>query len=359
MTRTTLWSAFVAVLLLPAIAEATFLSSGSSRRIPLDPRVGVEEPAGQRLTALSYSVDSNGSLFLYRTFERKVGHLGVGVTELGQAGLKDGEQAYTGLRVSSIDKEGPAYAAGVRAGDVLLTVDDTQLSNPNQFPILIKLHSLEKPARMRVQRGHEKFDVSVQLEERDEGTTDIDRITLATFDDHHTGTLFGELTADVSPYFFDGGGTGIVVMDIKPGSPAFYSDLRRGDIIMALGEVPVARAAALDELLAESIGREPVLMVKRGKQHYTIPIDPEPALSEGFHFQIPIVIDVEKRMQRTDFELGLGLVLDYDRRSTVNEVDEHEERHEFGMILNLIHFESTPARRQIRLLWFIKLGWRR
>ncbi|MEM7163985.1 MAG: PDZ domain-containing protein [Planctomycetota bacterium] len=344
--------------LLPTLAEATF-STGSSRRIPLNIRTEATEEDGQRLTGIAYSVDSSGSLFLYRSFVRTVGHLGVGVTELGHGLVRDGEEAFTGLRVTKVDEAGPAYEAGIRSGDVLLSVDDRQLSNPNQFPVLIKYHALDKPVRLQVQRGHDRFTVDVTLLEKEEGTTDIDRARLSTFADHHTGTLFGEITGETAKHFFDGGGSGVVVMDIKPGSPAFYSDLRRGDLVTAIGDVPVDRPAALDQMLAEHVGRDAVLAIRRGEAADVVSVIPEKSLSEGFHFQIPIVIDVEKRMQRTDFELVMGMLVDYDRHSTVTEDDEHHERYEFGAALNLIHYRSDPHRRQIRLLWFIKWGWRR
>src|SRR4028119_2315182 len=73
-----------------------------------------------------------------------------------------------------------------------------------------------------------------------------------------------------------GGWGGAQVENVAPNSPADRASLRRGDLIVGLGENPVRSTDDLLNLLDESaIGRNIELRVRRGKNELTLTVRPE------------------------------------------------------------------------------------
>ena len=75
----------------------------------------------------------------------------------------------------------------------------------------------------------------------------------------------------------DGPRTGVLAAKIEPNSPAFRSSLAEGDIIVALGGVPITAVEDLHRLLTEErLGvRVPVLVFRRGGEADTAHLVPE------------------------------------------------------------------------------------
>lgn len=69
----------------------------------------------------------------------------------------------TGLNVTFVAPDSPAAAAGLQAGDTLLTMGDQVLVNPEQMAVLIRTHEEGDEVTLRVIREGEEFDLTAEL----------------------------------------------------------------------------------------------------------------------------------------------------------------------------------------------------
>ncbi len=82
--------------------------------------------------------------------QASLGTLGIGVTDLTEAQRRD-LKIKSGVRVESVD--GPAAKAGLREGDVLLSIDNTEVTNARQFEALVAKLDKARSVTVLVRRG--------------------------------------------------------------------------------------------------------------------------------------------------------------------------------------------------------------
>ena len=83
--------------------------------------------------------------------QASTGGFGLAVTDLNDAQRKELKIAKGGVRVEAVD--GAAGRAGVREGDVLLSLDNTEVTSVKQFDALIAKLDKAKPVTVLVRRG--------------------------------------------------------------------------------------------------------------------------------------------------------------------------------------------------------------
>jgi S1-C subfamily serine protease len=74
--------------------------------------------------------------------------------------------------------------------------------------------------------------------------------------------------------------TGVLVIEVAPGSPASLSGLREGDVIIEISGQPVPSIDALHKFLTgDQIGVEARLTILRRTEKLTLPLKPAESLS--------------------------------------------------------------------------------
>ncbi len=101
------------------------------------------------------------------------GWLGVSVRE--QPGRAEGAAsqgaasqgaASQGVTIAGVDRTGPAFRAGVRAGDTILTVNDTKMETSTGLVRSIAAIPPGSAAKLGVRRGGQSFELSVKVGQR-------------------------------------------------------------------------------------------------------------------------------------------------------------------------------------------------
>src|SRR5690606_19144738 len=84
--------------------------------------------------------------------------LGLTVTEV-PAATREQFQFQGGVQV--IEAEGPAAEAGIGAGDILLTINDTDISSPSQYASVVGKLDKSRPAAVLVMRADQSQWVTI------------------------------------------------------------------------------------------------------------------------------------------------------------------------------------------------------
>jgi len=161
-----------------------------------------------------------------------------------------------GTAIQLVFAGSPAEAAGIRANDVLLTLDGIPVhSNRTYFEILRGITEGDT-ARLRIARGKEILEKEVKAEQMPASVTDeVGRLLL--------GFTLREMSADERKLY---GRAGLVIDQLTPGSLASRR-LLPGDVIWAVGQDALTDRKVLRNVVLKLRGRDrAILLVQRGRE---------------------------------------------------------------------------------------------
>lgn len=195
------------------------------------------------------------------------GRIGVTIQEVTRE-LADsfGLQKAAGALISSVEKGGPAEKAGIQASDVILKFDGKEVAASNDLPRIVAATRPGSTVTVQLWRKGASRDISLVVgeipEDRNGGRNPkAGSAEQSSESNVRLGVMLSELTDEIKNELqLD---AGLLVEEVT-GSMA-KNILRRGDVIMALGNVEVRSLAQFNELLKQvPKGRNVALLVRRG-----------------------------------------------------------------------------------------------
>jgi serine protease Do len=177
----------------------------------------------------------------------------------------------TGALVNSVEKGGPAEKAGIQASDVILKFDNKEIGSSNELPRVVAATRPGAKVGVQVWRKGERKDLQVTV-----GETPEERTARRQQGRKPSGETLGKIGLTVSELSADQrrelNVSGGVLVDSAEGSAA-RAGIRRGDIILAVGNTEVKSVEELNRLLGG--GDKPrtvALLVRRGEGSIYIPL---------------------------------------------------------------------------------------
>jgi len=137
-----------------------------------------------------------------------------------------------GVRVARVVENSPAARAGVRPGDVVLAIDDTELLDPDTLVTEVAARAPGEEATLHVRRGDTVFEVPVRLLARGGGAAEAARPL------YHVDLLRSRAGWTSVP-----GGARLEAAE--PNSPFPRGGVELGDVVVAVDGEPVTSARAL------------------------------------------------------------------------------------------------------------------
>jgi serine protease Do len=202
--------------------------------------------------------------------ETRRGWLGVhvqSVTEEIAEGL--GLVEPMGALVASVAPDGPAAAAGIEAGDVILDFDGQEIDNMRDLPRAVVGTAIDKDVPVKLLRGGKTLNITVKIgrlpEDEADGEDEIEEtLPVAPEGEDLLGLTIAPLTDDLrEKYAISDKIDGVVITDVEPDSPAARKNVKAGDVIVEVTQEEVHQPHdVIDRLRAvKRSGRGRVLLL--------------------------------------------------------------------------------------------------
>ena len=175
------------------------------------------------------------------------GWLGVGIQDLTPV-LQEYYGVAKGVLVASVDKQGPAAGAGMKDEDIIVSVSRTPISEVRQLQRLIAASQPGAALPVTVVRGGQEQVLRVVI--RVSPSTPKGRPSPPPVRED-AGIRVRTLTGELAQKMGLKGITGVVIVDVMPGSPAADGGLEDGDVVVTFNGRPVANEGEFVNMLGK------------------------------------------------------------------------------------------------------------
>ena len=147
----------------------------------------------------------------------------------------------TGVRISSPFKDSPAAKAGLRANDVLISLDNQPIESPLAFEMQIERIDVNRDFKLKVLRNNssEPIELTIRFEIRPDGYVGVP-LTEKLVEkgahkvDREWGIMVVPSTPNSAARIGAGDRSGLVVLNVTPGSQAYRAGVRNGSMILKI-----------------------------------------------------------------------------------------------------------------------------
>ncbi len=173
----------------------------------------------------------------------------------------------SGALVASLTAGSPAARAGIKTGDLIVSIDGTVVDDPNAFDYRFATKPLGGTAQIGLVRQGREMVVAVALQSIPESPRDEVEI-------RSRSPFLGATVANLSPALadelrLDPQSEGVVVVGVADGSAAQSVGFQKGDIVVSVNNQKIAKSADLDRI-ARAGGRQWRITIKRGGQQISV-----------------------------------------------------------------------------------------
>src|SRR5580692_10017383 len=156
-----------------------------------------------------------------------------------------------GVIISDIDQGSPAEAGGLRAGDVVTSIDGIPIDSLPKYTAFLYLHPAGFPIQMQVTRGSQTVTAGITPAEAPPTVENLsDFINPKTDLIASLGIFCIDLKGPLGTAIQSRSGTGVIVAGVLSGEPATLADLQVGDVIRSINGKPVTNTENLRQTLA-------------------------------------------------------------------------------------------------------------
>jgi len=166
--------------------------------------------------------------------------LGVGIQEITpELAESFGLKSSSGGLISNVFPESPADKAGFRPGDVVVEFDGKKIRDSHELPAMVARAAVGEKVRVKILREGRETELVVKLGEMEQGQKEAMETTSSKSKE------LGLAVRDMTPEELNEAGIklGILVIGVEAGSPADFAGIRRGDILLAVNNVTVAKTS--------------------------------------------------------------------------------------------------------------------
>ncbi|MFG1204686.1 DegQ family serine endoprotease [Xanthobacter aminoxidans] len=155
----------------------------------------------------------------------------------------------TGVLVQSVTAGSPAAKAGLKTGDLVVSVEGQGIDDPESLNYRLATRPIGGKAALLVNRSGKEQTLVVVLEVAPE-TVPREELLLRGRSPFAGATIVNLSPAVAEELKVDANATGVVVYDVQDNSPAAAAGFRPGDVIVEVNNEKVGRTGDLNQLAA-------------------------------------------------------------------------------------------------------------
>jgi serine protease Do len=184
-----------------------------------------------------------------------------------------------GALVAGTDDKGPAKAAGLKTGDVIVKFDGIDIKESRDLPKIVASEPVGKDVEIVVVRQGKPLTKTIRLgrlEENEKPVTlaskhdDMDKKETAGAVEKALGMEFSSLTDDTRQKFAikNSVAAGVVITDVDPDSSAAEKHVQAGDVVVEINQEPVKEPADIAKKIQalKSVGKKSALLLVANAQ---------------------------------------------------------------------------------------------
>lgn len=173
----------------------------------------------------------------------------------------------TGALVANVTNGSPAFRAGIRLSDLILSVDGQVVDDPNAFDYRFATRPLGGAAQVEILRGGRNMTLRIPLETAPD--TGRDELVL-----RGNSPFQGAKISNISPALadelrLDSATEGVAIIELPDNAIAGRVGFQRGDVIIAVNGQKIANTKSLNELTQQQ-SRVWRITVQRGGQQINV-----------------------------------------------------------------------------------------
>lgn len=182
-----------------------------------------------------------------------------------------GEKEMAGIVVGDVAPNGPAKAAGLQRGDIILELDGKPVNDSNQLRMSISMTEPGTPVSIKYLRNGSEHTANIKLAEMPnesaaKDSNDQDNGGNKALEGVEVSNLTASLARELG---ISSSTRGVVVTDIDPASKLADSGLQKGDIIQEVNHQPVNNVSEFENAIHKA-GSSPLLLVNRDGRTFFI-----------------------------------------------------------------------------------------
>jgi len=205
------------------------------------------------------------------------GYIGVSIQSVDATLAKaNGLSKPSGVFVQSVNSGSAGAEAGLKEGDIILSVDGKEVNTSNQLQTIVASHYPGENVTLKVYRNGKSFEKKVTLKSRDEAEEEVaarnpkddseeptDAGSKGTLELENLGMTVRNLDSKVKKEY--GVENGVLVENVEPMSESNKRGLAASDVIVSVGDQNISSVAQFDKVLKGKKAGDAVLMRVKGK----------------------------------------------------------------------------------------------
>ncbi len=185
------------------------------------------------------------------------GQLGIHIQDMDEKLAKVmGLDFNNGVVITKIVEGSSSEVAGLKSGDVIVTVDGKKVDNAYSLRNIVGLKKVDDVVELEIIRNGKKLNIKVNIavKDKNKGISSVDVAILQ-------GAYFA--TIDKNHPLYQKVKKGVVVSKVDPGSSAWNAGLRNGDIITSVNQELISNITELEKA-AQKVSKGIYMNILRG-----------------------------------------------------------------------------------------------